>query len=282
MALFKRCYRLNIDIGNTRKTYQELSGDDVSLKIDFDVDMSANGNFSKGNITIIGLPQNDIALLSTNRNKDGTLKPSKVSLEVGYPNILGQILQGNIIEAEANFTAPDQSIRLGIISAYESGQSQTATNISKNATFRDIAQAVASANKLTLKYDSSIPNKVIGDYSFKGTPFQQVQRLREYMPDDIDISIKNDILEVKNKKALAGAKKITIDSDSGLIGTPAPTLQGCNIRTLLNPALKVNDYVEIKSVRIPQLNGIYRIIELKHRGTNRGDLWESALVMNRA
>lgn len=282
MALFKRCYKLSIDIGNIRKTYQELSGDDVSLKIDFDVDMSANGSFSKGNITIIGLPQNDIALLATNRNKDGTLKPSKISLEVGYPNILGQILQGNIIEAEANFTAPDQSIRLGVMSAYESGQAQTTASLAKNATFRDIAQAVASANKLTLKYDSSIPNKVIGDYSFRGTPFQQVQRLREYMPDDVDIAIRNDTLEVKNKKAPAGAKKIKIDSDSGLIGDPAPTLQGCNIRTLLNPSLSVNDYIELKSARIPQLNGLYRIIELKHRGTNRGDLWESALVMNRA
>lgn len=281
MPLFKRCYKLSIDIGNIRKTYQELSGDDVSLKIDFDVDMSVNGSFSKGNITIIGLPQNDIALLSTNRNKDGTLKPSKLSLEVGYLNILGQILQGNIIEAEANFTAPDQSIRLGVMSAYESGQTQTSASLAKNATFRDIAQAVASANKLTLKYDLSIPNKVIGDYSFRGTPFQQVQRLREYMPDDVDIAIRNDILEVKNKKAPASARKIKIDSDSGLIGDPAPTLQGCNIRTLLNPALKVNDYVELKSARIPQLNGLYRIIELKHRGTNRGDLWESALVLNK-
>lgn len=281
MALFKRCYKLSIDIGSIRKTYQELSGDDVSLKIDFDVDMSANGSFSKGNITIIGLPQNDIALLSTNRNKDGTLKPSKLSLEVGYPNILGQILQGNIIEAEANFTAPDQSIRLGVMSAYESGQTQTTASLSKNATFKDIAQAVASANKLTLKYDSSIPNKVIGDYAFKGTPYQQVQRLREYMPNDVDISIKNSTLEVKNKNAPAGAKKIKIDSDSGLIGVPAPTLQGCNIRTLLNPALSVNDYIELKSARIPQLNGLYRIIELKHRGANRGDLWESALVTNR-
>ena len=229
MALFKRCYKLSIDIGNIRKTYQELSGDDVSLKIDFDVDMSANGSFSKGNITIIGLPQNDIALLSTNRNKDGTLKPSKLSLEVGYPNILGQILQGNIIEAEANFTAPDQSIRLGVMSAYESGQTQTTASLAKNATFRDIAQAVASANKLTLKYDSSIPNKVIGDYSFRGTPFQQVQRLREYMPDDVDIAIRNDTLEVKNKKSPAGARKIKIDSDSGLIGDPAPTLQGLSL-----------------------------------------------------
>lgn len=282
MPLFKRCYKLSIDIGSIRKTYQELSGDDVSLKIDFDVDMSANGNFNKGNITIIGLPQNDIALISTNRNKDGTLKPSKLSLEVGYPNILGQILQGNIIEAEANFTAPDQSIKLGVMSAYESGQSQTTASLAKNATFKDIAQAVASANNLTLKYDSSIPNKVIGDYSFRGTPFQQVQRLREYMPNDVDIAIKNDTLEVKNKKAPAGAKKIKIDSSSGLIGDPAPTLQGCNIRTLLNPAISVNDYVELKSARIPQLNGIYRILELKHRGTNRGDLWESALVTIRA
>ena len=282
MALFKRAYRISVEVGGIRKTYQELNGDDISLKIDFDIDMSANGNFSKGNITIIGLPQNDIALISTNRNKDGTLKPSKLTLEAGYPNILGKILEGNIIEAEANFTMPDQSIRLSVMSGYEKGQTQTITSLAKNATFRDIAQAVANTNKLVLKYDSSIPNKVIGDYSFRGTAFQQIQKLREYMPDDVDITIKNDILEIKNKKSITGAKKIKINSDNGLIGDPAPTLQGCDIRTLLNPALSVNDCVDLKSAKIPQLNGMYRIIELKHRGTNRGDLWESALVMNRA
>ena len=282
MALFKRCYRLSIDIDKTRKVYKDLLGDE-GLKIDFDVDMSANGNFSKGNITITGLAQQDMAFLATNRNPNGTLKPSKLELEVGYPDLLSLILSGNIIEAEANFTMPDQNIRLSVMSAFQNSQinKNTSNSINGNATFRDICQITASNNKLSLKYDPTIPNKIIGDYSFRGSPAQQIQNLRQYMPDDVSIAVKNNILQVVYNST-KGARAFKLDSESGLIGDPAPTLQGCNVRMLLNPALSVNDFVDLKSRRIPQLDGRYRILELKHKGVNRGDIWESNLVMIRA
>ena len=69
MALFKRCWRLSIQIDDVVKTYQELANDETSLKIDFNVDSSFNGTFSNGEITITGLTQRDIAFLSTKIQK---------------------------------------------------------------------------------------------------------------------------------------------------------------------------------------------------------------------
>ena len=279
MPLFKRAYRLKIQVGDTLKTYDELKENSSGLKIDFEVECSANANFSKGNITISGLKQSDIALIATNRTPQGDFKPSKVELEVGYIDSLSLILSGNITQAETNFTSPDQTLRVAVMSAFETSQTQVSDS-AQNITFRDLCQIVASNNKLTLRYDSSVPNKAIGDYSFQGTPYEQIQRLREYMPDKAIIAVRNTILDVSAIGG-KGEKKITLDSSSGLLGDPSVTSHGCEVKMLLNPALNVNDWVELKSERIPQLNSQYRILELRHRGGNYGDIWESHLSLTR-
>lgn len=278
MPIFNRAYRLTLQIDKVLKTYQELNVGEQSLKIDFEVDMSAGGTFSKGNLTITGLNQNDIAFLATNFTKEGAFKDSKVELEVGYKDNISLILSGNISKSEANFTSPDQSLRLEVTSAFQSGGAYVSNSLSKNATFKDICNLVALNNKLTLKYDNTIPNKVIGDYSYKGTPYQQIQKLREYMPNDVNITIKNNTLEVINA-IKQGSISFIISSDTGMIGTPSPTNIGCIVKTLLNPNIQVNDFVELKSAKIKQLNGDYRVIELKHRGSNRGDLYETLLTL---
>lgn len=277
--LFKRAYRLKIQVGNVIKTYDELGADSSGLKIDFEVECSANANFSQGNLTIVGLSQKDIALIATNRTPQGDFKPSKVELEVGYIDSLSLILSGNIKEAETNFTSPDQTLRIGVMSAYSSSAEQVSTS-AQNLTFKDLCLIVATNNKLTLRYDPSVPNKKIGDFAFDGTPYEQIQKLRSYCPDDCNIAVRNTILDVAGK-SLKGAKKFTLDSSSGLLGDPSITAQGCEVKMLLNPALNVNDIIELKSARIPQLNAQYRILELRHAGGNYSDLWESHLSLTR-
>lgn len=272
-------------MGNIKKVYQELSDDDISLKIDFDTQVSLGGNFSNGNITITGLNKNDMQFLSTNYNPQTLqLKDSYIELEAGYSNNLALILCGNVIESEPNFTSADQSIRLKIMSGIQNNLQKGATlkdSISKNATFKDICAKVASNNNLSLQFDSKIPNKVIGDYVFQGTPFQQIQKLRDYMPYDVNISVNNKSLIVSSVNA-SGARKMVLSNKTGLLGTPKPTPLGCEARMLLNPSIKISDFVEIQSAKIPSLNQLYSIMEAKHRGSNRGDTWETILMLKKA
>lgn len=285
MALFKRCFRLKITMGAMVKIYQELSADDESIKIDFDTSACINGNFSNGNITITGLTKSDMQFLSTNYNPQTLqLKDSKIELEAGYSGNLALILSGNVIEAEPNFTSPDQQIRLKVMSGAENNLKTGFTlkdSISKNATFKDICGKVASNNGLSLVFDNKIPNKVIGDFVFQGTPFQQIQKLREYMPLAVTISVSNKQLIVASQNA-KGAKKIILDNTTGLLGTPKPTSMGCEVRMLLNPALNINDFVEIKSQKLHSLNQLYYILEMKHKGSNRADTWETNLTLRKA
>ena len=281
MALFKRCWRLNIQIDNVIKTYQELLNDDISLKIDFNVDVSLNGNFSNGEIAISGLTQRDIAFLSTNYEMGSAkLKDSFLSLEVGYSDNLALILNGNIYEAIPDFTASDNTIRLKVMSGIQNNINLANSTLSiEKATFKDLCEAVAKNNNLSLEYDNNIPNKVIGDYTFQGSPFQQIQELRAL--NEVYITISNDILKVSGLNPNQSVK-IKIDNKSGLIGSPIPSVMGCEITTLLNSGISVNDFIELESLKIPQLNSIYRIIALKHLGSNRSDNWISILTLQKA
>lgn len=70
----------------------------------------------------------------------------------------------------------------------------------------------------------------------------------------------------KGTKIEAGA--ITINAESGLIGSPTKTDDGINFTCLLNPALKVNHKVIIDSLIY---KGSFKIIKLTHKGSNYGD-----------
>ena len=282
MALFNRSWRLTIDIDGVSKTYQERSAQDTSLKIDFEIDSSVGGAFSNGTITIFGLSNADIAFLATNYNpQDGSLKPSLVQLELGYNDALSLVLFGNIVEAEPDFTQSDTRIRIRVASgAQQNLEKRSITASEKDATFRSLCEIAAKNNDLALEYDSNIPQKTIGDYSFVGTPFQQIEGLRKLW-DGVDIFINGKKLSVKYKKA-SEVRKIVLDRDSGLIGTPKPTPFGVEATSMLNPALAAASFIELKSGKIPQINGLYRIATLSHKGSNRGELWISQLTLNKA
>lgn len=282
MALFKRCWRLKIQINDIVKVYQELTGDECSLKIDFNVDVSFNGNFSNGEITITGLTQRDIAFLATNYELGAArLKSSLVSLEVGYGDNISLILNGNIHESIPDFNNPDQSIRLKVMSGIENNIKLADATLSlENATFKDLCQAVAKNNDVSLDFDKSVVDKVIGDYSFQGSPFQQIQELRNLNPD-IYVTLNNNTLKVTSINE-SKAVKIKINNQTGLIGTPIPSATGCEVTCLLNPSITINDFIEIESIKIPQLNSDYRIIALKHIGSNRGDNWLTILTLQKA
>lgn len=277
MAIFRRSWRLTIQIKNAQKTFQEIATADTSLKIDFSIKTGAGGIFSEGNITVSGLTSADMAFLSTNFNpQTGAVRGSKVSLEVGYNGNLTKILSGNIIQAEPKFGSANHELNLKVNSGvFNNLNTRVGDSLAGNTDFKSIAQKTAKNNDLVLEFGAGVANPKIKDYSFSGTPFQQIENLRNYT--GADVFLDNQKLAIISKEKGAG-RKIKLDDNSGLIETPKPTFTGCEIRCLLNPALRVGQFISLKSRKIPQLDGDYRIIELTHAGCNRGKSWESKII----
>lgn len=281
MVLFKRTWRLNININGINKTYQELDISDTSLKIEFETHNAIKSLNSGGQLNIVGLTNRDISFLSTNF-KNGVLVPSLITLEAGYANELALILNGNIVSIEPDFTNPDTSLKIEIMTGINNNLANNyiIDSIKGITTFRDLCIRIAKNNDLTLKYDDTILNKIIEDYAFNGTPLQQIKQLQD-LNTNANISIDKKHLLVTNKTNNNNTK-IIINSNNGLIGTPKPTAIGCEITTLLRPSLLLSDIITLESVKLPQLNGDYSIIQISHKGTNKGDAWYSNLLLSRA
>lgn len=285
MALYKRAWRLQIQVGNVVKTFQELDYQEQSLKIEFDISNAVYGGFSSGSITIYNLAQSDMEFLASSVSPFGNFKRNKVSLEAGYVGEIGVILSGNIIAVDCDFTSVDNRITLTVQGGIQNNllKNSIQTSLKGLVDFKSICQECAKHNDLILRYDKNITKRNIQDYSFLGSPYQMIEELKQFF-SDLNIFI-DETGKVLNVLLFEKGEKINeqeLSSDTGLIGKPKPTAQGCSVVSMLNINFKAGGFVKLKNESLKSLDGVYRVTELKHRGSNYGDLWASELVLFKA
>lgn len=274
--MFGRLVDIDIQIKNTLKTYHD-SNNKSNIKCDFSITKSFTSTSGQANVSLWGLIPDDIAFLSTNYIKGGgVLNPSFISISAGFKDNKSVIFNGNIVNVKPNLNTSDYNVELQCINAIAPNSQENSKSI-KNATLRAVCQNLANTLKLILKYDNTI-NKNLGDYSYIGNPLTELISLRNYFPDEVDIFISDNFLMVQKKEVLNKGLGRLINSKTGLLGSPVPTATGCKFNTILNPAYKCGDVVRLESKKIPQLNAFYRIIELKHSGSNRSDQWQSEIL----
>ena len=146
MAVFKRLWQLQIEINGNIKIFKELNWNEESLKIEFNVKNGIGGAFSNGDITIYNLNQNDMQFLSTCYNyNNGNFKKNKISLEAGYKDNFGVLINGNINEADANFESVDKSISLRITGGIQNNLTNNSieTSLSGSVDFQSLCEDCA-------------------------------------------------------------------------------------------------------------------------------------------
>lgn len=280
MDFFNRIWQLNIQFHNGQgKVYHKLTSKDTSLAISFSCESAVNTVPPSGEITISNITTDDLTYLATNYYPEsGQLRPSQVELQAGYDTSLSIILFGNIHQTVPNFSTPDYSINLKIINGLQENQLNAFSSVSLkgSTTLRDILGNLATKNKLTLDIDSKITNRTLVDYSFQGSLHEQITSLRSYY-HDLELYIQNSKL-IARAKGSPQPVKYKLTSETGLLGFPQPTPQGCQITTYLLSNLYAGDFIELETKRIPQLNGVYKVQKISHRGSSRAEEWKSSLV----
>jgi len=106
---------------------------------------------------------------------------------------------------------------------------------------------------------------------------------------------------IPNTGYIVGGDPVLITPATGLIGVPEQTQNGLGIRTLLNPALKIGQRIQLQSSNINQYrygldtlstaqqkftqavlstaaDGIYYVMRANHSGDTRGNDWYTDLV----
>lgn len=284
MAIFKRFWELSVQINGNMKTYFEKSFDDNSLKIDFNIKNACGGGFANGDITITNLSNQDMEFLASCYSlKNGNLKSNKISLSAGYENNFGVICNGNFSEVNADFESVDKTINFKVVGKIENNMQNNSIQTSKEGVtnFKDICLECATKNDLGLNFDDSLNSRKLRDFSFLGSPFQYIEKIRSLYNDVfvyIDDTANQMRVEKKDKKPI---NTNVLSSKTGLLGKPKPTYLGCVVRSLLNPSLKAGGCIQLENYNLKSFNAQYRIQELTHRGSNKGDLWETELVLQR-
>ena len=285
MSVFKRSWRLSIEVNNQKKVFQEIENSDISLKIDFQADTKGrNCVFAEGSVTIYGLNSDDMLFLASsatiNSSKNGLMKRNTLQLEVGYNGNLANILAGNIIQVDCDLANADRRITLKVQSAVGNNLSNKNIAISMrgDVDFQKICETAAEENGLRAKIDKKITPIIQKGYSFVGTPFQMLDDLRKSFKDlCFRVLPDGKTLEIAPLESPTAADKTKLSEKTGLVGVPVPIQTGLQITSLLNTNFKAGGVITLDSKVASQFNGEWIITDLTHRGGNQSSQWLSIM-----
>lgn len=279
MAVFKRSWRLSIELENKVKTFQEIENADLSLKVDFTAKNSARG-YCEGDITLYNLSRNDMLYLANcatySKGGEVSIKHNKISLECGYNGDLAIVLCGNIKSVTADFASVDNKITMKVDSGLmqNSLKKGSAINFDGNIDLKEVCTKLTALQNLKLCYDENVKPVLLKGFTFMGTPLKLLNNLREsfkeyafYLTED------GESLRVEK---IGGSVKINtqvLSYETGLVGSPTPTAHGISIVSLLNTNLRVGAWVKLKSEKISNYNGDWYIMDVQHKGSSQGNEW---------
>lgn len=281
MTFFNRCWQLKIQFETHKaKIYQQLSNTETGFKIEFKTQAGINTTATAGELTVTGLLSEDIAYLATNYMPDsGMLRPSLVEFSAGYEDSLALVLYGNIIETTPIYTGTsDYGIRMRIVNGVQHNQMNVYSSVAfkGRVTLRDIFANIANKLNMVLDCDGAIATRALDNYSFQGSPREQLRSLRQAYKD-LEIVDRHNVLRIQSKHTHAQVR-YTLSADTGLLGVPTPTPMGVQISTYLLPNLYSGDFFKLESTRLPQLAGTYKIVTVAHEGSTRGDRWQTNIT----
>ena len=144
------------------------------------------------------------------------------------------------------------------------------------APLSQITQQVASTMGLGTRFEAT--DKTIANYSYTGSAIKQVDKLGD--AGAVDAYVDGQTLVVKDKGEPLKNETLVCSEQTGMIGIPELTEYGVRVKMLLAPTLKLGGSINLTSVLMPLLNGVYVIyklgFEIASRDTNFYSIIEAA------
>jgi hypothetical protein len=245
----------------------------------------------------------DIRIYNLSEETAATIKKefTRIILQAGYDSNFGVIFQGNIVQSF-----------FGHENATDSYFDILACDGDRAYNYAVVAASLAAGSSAT-----DHANEVIKAMNAKGLvgPVQPPTgetvlsrgkvlfgNARDYLmgigqASKTNPTIQDERLVFIPKKGYLPGEAVVLTSKTGMIGNPVQTNEGVNLRTLLNPMIKIGGRVKIdnKSVERLKINlsvpnspanipapltadGVYYVLVAEHTGDTRGQDWYSNLI----
>lgn len=266
MDKFGRNYSLSIEL---------IDGDTLSVGLpfttEFDIERSINSSQNTAVLRIYNLSKIHRNQIRFNANNTGT--PRSVILKAGYGDVLSLMHYGQIQEAHSyregvNFITEITSNDAG--HAYATADfSQTIPASNVNPVLKTSVLSTLIAN-LPLVSQGAIGNyygKYYRPYSFSGST---IDHLRQESGNGFFIDNGKANILRDNEYIISNTIPL-INAASGLLGTPQLQLNILTFDMLLEPSLILGQLIQLQSQTFSDfegnnLNGVYKINSMKHRG----------------
>lgn len=255
----------SINPKNNKKMLKRING----LAIKGKVSRKGGSTQAEANISIANLPIEDVQFLTTYTSPYMKPKTKKlIRIFAGYSKTgYGQIFSGDIEEAIPT-DIPDTWLNIKAKSLFYTNRTPLSYSVA-NVKSKDLAESISKS--LGLKFDWQASSKKIFDqFHFTGSLTGLIKQFNKL--DDVTMYEDNGKLRVVDKvspKPTSDKKVKLISKDSGMIGQPEPDQYGVKVRCLLDASLNLSQWIKLKSVKLPNLNGYYQIYDLDFDFANR-------------
>ena len=238
---------------------------------------------NEATIELFNLNKNTRAYLEQDRftrafstEVNGKVEYRIIKLQAGYMDARGEkkifdtIFQGDLIEGGSSKTGADFITKLhcqenGFYNNSQGGLISKSYGV--GALLRNLVEDCL--NSLDFSFDNlrvgglaGRLNDPIRKQSFFGRGYQI---LKQYFGDNFYITDGVPYLILQNE-AIRGTLQ-TIEADTGLLESPIKRDNTLEIKLLFEPRITLGQYIAIKSETVPQFNGGYKVISVRHQGT---------------
>lgn len=256
---------------------------DVPLKVR--IEKTGPPDFCKAVIEARGLRYEDMAQMSTLAFRPLYSARNSVAVFAGDEvDGLSLAFSGSITQASADFNAaPDVSFKIEAMTGYFGAitpQSPTAVRGAQPA-----ADFIAmQAQKAGFTFQNDGVSVQLNNAIFNGSPVAQARAAARQI--GAELIIDDDVMILSpaggaGKNAGGGrGNAVLLNKDTGLLGYPALSNEGVQLKALYNPAFRLGGLVEVESI-VPKASGTWRIIKLTHdlaAFDAKGAPWESQMT----
>lgn len=253
------------------------------LNVRFSVQKFRGQVQGKARISICNLATSDIEYLTTYMSPWVEIqKRKKIQLFAGYEDNLGLLFSGDILKALPTMP-PDIWLDCEALGGYYNNLITASFTLQGPITLSEVCSVVAQ--KLGVPFineaSESVSNHSIDGFCHTGGLTNAIKKINDlgiccvWVEDEILHMADNEPKQPENK----GVRLLT--EQSGMIGLPEPGPVGLDVTMLLDPSIKLGDPIEVRSTRMPSINGVYYPYSLEHTGELRGNAWYTKLKCQR-
>lgn len=252
MELDPRIVRIGLEVGGKLQTYDGLAVVATGCKY-----ANANQNECEVKITNLAAATRDyIVTEASPYNKNKARK--RLIVEAGRQSYgYATVFQGDITAAEVS-QPPDITLCIKAVTGNYSKGHVIQRSRAGICSLRQIAAGVAKDLGLSLNFQCS--DKQIANYSFTGGALRQVDQLGAC--GGVSAYVDDSALILKNYGApLMGSTRV-LNLDTGMIGIPAFTERGVQVKMLFDNQTKLGTGLIVQSTLNPAANGSYTVYKL--------------------